>query len=119
MPSTELPAPMADAARGEWKEHPRFHDIWLKSLLTSVHNPLASVNVVRVPPGGVIGRHHHPTQAETVYVLAGQSVLTLGNVEVPFNAGQIVAIPIALEHALHNIGTEAVELLTLFTPPLS
>jgi len=52
-------------------------------------------------------------------MLAGQSVLTLGDAETPFNAGQIVAVPIGLEHALRNESAEDVELLTFFTPPLT
>jgi len=118
-PPSLLPARIADAASGEWQEHPRFRGIYLKGLLTSADNGLASVNVVRVPPGGVISRHHHPAQVETVYMLAGQSVLTLGDAETPFNAGQIVAVPIGLEHALRNESAEDVELLTFFTPPLN
>ena len=114
-----LPAPIADVNAGEWMEHSRFRGIYLKRLLTPADNPLASVNVLRVPPGGIIGRHLHPTQVETVYALAGQSILTLDQTEVALNAGQIVAIPIALEHALRNEGTETVELLTFFTPPLT
>lgn len=61
---------------GEWHEHPRFRGIYMKGLLTSTDNALASVNRVRVPPGGT-------------------------------------------EHALGNDGTETVELLTFFTPPLA
>jgi len=53
-----------------------------------------------------------------VYVLAGQTVLTLGNTDHAFNAGEIVAIPAGLEHALANTGSETVELLCIFTPPL-
>jgi quercetin dioxygenase-like cupin family protein len=55
---------------------------------------------------------------ETVYVLAGESVLTLGETETPFAAGQIVAIPAELPHTLRNDGPEMVELLCFFTPPL-
>ena len=79
----------------------------------------AGVNVVKVPPGGVIGRHLHVKEIETVYVLAGQSVLTLGDADYPFVAGQVVAIPAGLEHALRNTGAETVELLCIFTPPLA
>ena len=66
----------------------------------------------------VIGRHLHVKEIETVYVLAGQTVLTLGNTDHAFNAGEIVAIPAGLEHALVNTGSETVELLCIFTPPL-
>ena len=41
----------------------------MKSLLAADANPLAGVNVVQVPPDGVIGRHRHVKEIETVYVL--------------------------------------------------
>jgi quercetin dioxygenase-like cupin family protein len=104
---------------GEWQEHTRFSGIYMKSLLTSADNPLASVNAVQVPPGGVIGRHHHGQQFETVWVIKGEVILTIGDIDVSLHDGQIIAIPIALEHALRNESQESVELLTFFTPPLS
>jgi quercetin dioxygenase-like cupin family protein len=102
-----------------WSSHPRFADILMKPLLTSAANPLASVSRVQVPPGGVIGWHQHTAQTETVYVLAGSSTLTLGQTRVPFEAGQIVAIPPGTEHTLHNASPDPVELLCFFTPPIS
>jgi quercetin dioxygenase-like cupin family protein len=113
------PIPIIDAAAVEPKEHPRFRGIYLKGLLTSAENPFANVNIVHVPPGGVIGHHHHPEQIETIYVLKGQSVFFVGGTEVHFNAGQIVAVPIGMEHGLRNLGSEQVELLTFFTPPIT
>ena len=109
---------IVDSSAIGWVDHPRFRDISMKTLISSASNPLAGVNLVNVPPGGVIGRHLHPKEIETVYVLAGQSELTLGDTDHVFVAGQIVAIPIGLEHALRNIGAETVVLLTIFTPPL-
>jgi len=102
-----------------WAAHPRFAAISMKQMLTSAANPLASVSRVRVPPGGVIGWHQHATQTETVYVLAGDSTLTLDETPVPFAAGQIVAIPPATRHTLVNGGPEIVELLCVFTPPIA
>jgi quercetin dioxygenase-like cupin family protein len=109
---------LADLQAGPWVEHTRFKGIHMQGLLTAQDNPLASVNAVRVPPGGVIGRHQHPAQAETVYVLTGQATLTLDQTDVPIRDGHVIAIPIGLEHALRNDGTTLVELLTFFTPPL-
>jgi quercetin dioxygenase-like cupin family protein len=109
---------IADLMAGEWQEHVRFPGIYMKGLLTSADNPFASVNVVQVPPGGIIGRHRHAQQLETVWIIRGDAILTLDQTDVPLSAGQIVAIPIALEHALRNEGTTIVELLTFFTPPL-
>jgi mannose-6-phosphate isomerase-like protein (cupin superfamily) len=120
MAQTNPPIPqIVDAAGIDWSEHPRFRAIRMKTLLASADNPLAGVNLVLVPPDGVIGRHHHVAEIETVYVLAGASVLTLGDVDLPFVAGQIVAIPAGMEHALRNTGAETVELLCIFTPPLA
>ena len=73
---TEHAQPPAQVVNGEeiaWTAHPRFSDILMKQMLTSVANPLASVSRVRVPPGGVIGWHQHAAQTETVYVLTGDS----------------------------------------------
>lgn len=112
-------SPIVDSSAVDWTEHPRFRSIGMKALLTAADNPLAGVNAVQVPPDGIIGRHMHAQEIETVYVLAGQSVLTLGDADYPFAAGQVVAIPAGLEHALHNTGAETVELLCIFTPPLA
>jgi len=110
---------VADLTAGEWQEHARFSSIYMKSLLTSADNPLASVNAVQVPPGGNIGRHRHAQQVETVWVIRGNAILTLDQTEVSIRDGQIIAIPIGLEHALRNEDQALVELLTFFTPPLT
>jgi quercetin dioxygenase-like cupin family protein len=110
---------VADLTAGEWQEHARFAGIYMKGLLTSADNPLASVNVVQVPLGGTIGRHRHTQQLETVWVIRGNAILTLDQTEVSIRDGQIIAIPIGLEHALRNEGQALVELLTFFTPPLT
>ena len=110
---------VADLHGGEWQEHGRFPGIYLKTLLTTTDNPLANVNAVRVPPGSTIGRHRHAGQLETVWVIRGNAILTLDQMEVSLRDGQIIAIPIGLEHALRNEGPALVELLTFFTPPLT
>lgn len=110
---------IVDLAIGEWQEHARFPGIYIKGLLTSADNPLASVNVVQVPPSGNIGYHRHTQQLETIWVIKGFATLTLDQTEVPFRDGQIIVIPIGLEHALRNEGQTPVELLTFFTPPLT
>lgn len=110
---------MANASDIEWTEHPRIKNVFMKTLLTADDNPLAAINLVKVPPGGEVTRHIHPKEVESIYVLSGQSTLILDETEVPFNAGQAVAIPIGLEHGLRNEGPEAVEIITFFTPPIA
>ena len=106
-----------NSAETAWKDHPRFAGIQMKRLITKEDNPYASINVVRVPPGGEVGWHTHATQIETVYLLRGQAVLTIGTTDSPMTSGSIVPIPAGTEHALHNVGSEPVELLAIFTPP--
>ena len=103
---------------GEWQEHPRFPGISMKGLLTAADNPMASVNVVQVPAGVAIGRHRHPQQFETVWIISGNAIMTLDKTEVFLREGKIIAIPMGLDHALRNEGPAPVELLTFFTPPL-
>lgn len=110
---------VADIEAGAWKEHVRFPGIHMKGLLTSEDNPLATVNVIQVPPGCKVGRHSHAQQLETVWVIQGNAILTLDQTEVPMRDGQIIAIPIGLEHALRNEGQAVLKLLTFFTPPLT
>jgi quercetin dioxygenase-like cupin family protein len=110
---------VADLAVGEWQEHARFPGISMKGLLTTSDNPFANVNVIQVPPGTGVGRHRHAEQVETIWVIRGNAILTLDQTEVSIKDGQIIAIPIGLEHALRNDGTTLVELLTFFTPPLA
>ncbi|HNB54604.1 MAG TPA: cupin domain-containing protein [Anaerolineales bacterium] len=110
---------IADIHAGEWQEHTRFPGIYMKSLLTSTDNPLMSVNVLRVPAGGHIHTHRHVQQFETVWVIRGQATLILDQTEVPIRDGQIITIPVGLEHALRNEGPALMELLTIFTPPLT
>jgi quercetin dioxygenase-like cupin family protein len=115
-----MPLPrIADLNAGEWQEHTRFPGIYVKGLLTSEDNPLATVNVIQVPSGGTIGRHRHAQQIETVWVIRGNAILTLEQTEVSIKDGQIIAIPIGLEHALRNEDQSPVQLLTFFTPPLT
>ncbi len=113
------PPRVVDFTAGAWQEHARFPGIYMKGLLTTEDNPLANVNVVRIPPGCNIGRHRHIHQLETVWVITGKAILILDQMNVSMSVGQIVAIPIGLEHALRNESQALVELLTFFTPPLT
>jgi len=110
---------VADLAVGEWQEHARFPGISMKGLLTTSDNPFANVNVIQVPPDAAVGRHQHAEQVETIWVIRGNAILTLDQMEVSIKDGQLIAIPIGLEHALRNESTTLVELLTFFTPPIA
>ncbi len=108
--------PILDPTDQPWAQHPRFPGIGMKQVFTKANHPFASLGLVLVPPGGVIGRHIHPHEIEVIHIRAGRAILVTGDAERPFHAGQFVAIPIGLEHGLRNEGSETVELITFFTP---
>ena len=110
--------PIVNGNALQWEEHPRIKDVYMKKLLTSADNPLANISIVQVPVGNKVSRHLHADQEETVYLLSGKSELVLGDERVSFDAGSAVVIPRGLEHELHNVGEEVVELLAFFTPPI-
>jgi quercetin dioxygenase-like cupin family protein len=98
--------------------HPRFAGVGMQQVFTQASHPFASLGLVFVPPGGVIGRHIHPNEIEVVHIRAGRAILITGESERTFAAGQFVAIPIGMEHGLRNEEKETVELITFFTPPI-
>jgi len=116
--SSALPARVVDSHGGEWREHPRFAGVLMKQLLTSADNGLASVNMVRLPAGREIGRHTHPTQVETVFILSGEGWLFLGTGEVHLTPGQVLAVPMNTVHGLRNPFEQELEILAVFTPPM-
>ena len=103
---------------GDWSNHPRFHGVQMKKLLSSNDNAFANVNLVRVPLDSEVGWHNHQTQVETVYIVKGNALLTVGDQQAAMAPGSIVAIPAGIQHCLRCAGSEPVELLAFFTPPI-
>ena len=116
--NTDPSTMIIDPGHMEWKGHERFPGMWMKTLITSKENPYLSFNVVRIPPGVELAYHDHQQEVETVYMISGKGILTLGETEVPFEAGQVVALPAGFKHCLKNTGTEEIQMITIFTPPL-
>ena len=116
---TPLPARVVDSAVETWGEHPRFKGVMLKQLLTGADNGLASVNMVRLEAGKEIPHHTHPAHVETAFILSGKVYLWLGDQEVLFSAGQVVAVPMNTVHGLRNPFEQDLEVLAMFTPPIA
>lgn len=110
--------PITDHQDIPWEPHARYPTVFFKALVKGADNPLLSVGLVRFPPGGVIGIHIHANEVETIYALAGEGVFTLQDEDTIFSAGQIVSVPIGMEHGLRNESEDNLEILTIFTPPL-
>jgi len=117
--TSELELPRIVNVESEnWMDHSRFSGILLKPLLSACDNALANVFLVRIPPGREVGAHCHSAQVESVFVSSGEGMLKIRNVERRFGMGEIVAIPIGVEHSLRNIGSVDIVVLAFFTPPI-
>lgn len=119
MEETAVNPRIVNAAQAEWGAHPRFAGVQMKALLTKADNGLANVSMVQVPPGSEVGWHSHAAQVETVFLLRGHALLTIGETGSELVPGCIVAIPMGSRHMLSNLGDETIELLAIFTPPIN
>lgn len=99
----------------EWSRHPQFSDIQFKALETRATHPSARFSLVQVNVGGTIEIHVHDDEIETVYILEGQGVLTLGVEEVIVEMGMGVSVPQGLPHGLRNTGDLPLELFAVHT----
>ena len=78
----------------------------------AIHTDLAAVGL---QPGGWLAPHFHSCE-ETLYVLAGELLLELGDRVHRLMTGDFALIPTGLRHALGNGSAEPVRLLSLSSP---
>ncbi|HEX9642642.1 MAG TPA: cupin domain-containing protein [Acidimicrobiia bacterium] len=71
------------------------------------------------PPGSAPEGHVHPTQEETIYIIAGNGELVTPEGTAVLEPGTAVYIPIGLHHATVSHGPEALEMVTAFSPPVT
>jgi quercetin dioxygenase-like cupin family protein len=69
-----------------------------------------------IEPGAPVPAHVHRRHVESLYVLAGELALTIGDRELRARAGSWVELPPGVPHALSAAGAEPVRLLDLQTP---
>ncbi len=72
-----------------------------------------------VAPGGQADRHHHIDEHQTIYVLAGEGQVALGDKPaVACGPGTIIRIPPGLDHEVVNAGDVPLKVLIVYSPPL-
>jgi len=73
-----------------------------------------------IEPGGVAERHFHDVEYQAMYVLGGMADISLGD-QTPerVGAGAVVRIPPGLTHEVKSLGPENLELLIVYSPPIS
>ncbi len=103
-----------------WGPHPNpaHKQVFLKSLVDSTTNPLATFNLIKVERGGEIVPHVHEASAETIYFTGGRGLGLLGQDTKEYQVGELVYVPLGTRHGFKNIGDEDMYLVTVFTPPL-
>ena len=74
----------------------------------------------KIEAGGIADRHSHEREAQVVYVRGGQARVTLG-VDPPEICGPetLIRIPPGIDHEVVSLGPETLELIIVYSPPLS
>jgi mannose-6-phosphate isomerase-like protein (cupin superfamily) len=102
-----------------WGPHRSFPRVHTKPVLGKAQQPAFSVLRVRVEPGAEISTHIHEAASETVYILAGSGCFLSADGDVPCTQGSVCLAPIGYTHGVRNTGSEALEILAIFSPPLA
>lgn len=77
-----------------------------------------SVGLSVYPAGSAPAGHIHPNEEEVVHVIAGMGKLITSEGTVSLEPGTTVYIPPGLHHATVADGTEPLQLLCSFSPPV-
>lgn len=102
----------------EWKPHPRFAHVSLKSLITGEMNPGLSLNLVRIAPGGEITPHVHSDSTETFVIIKGRGISWIGSEQVALEPGVCAYAPPQVMHSVCNTGDGDIEAISIFNPPV-
>ena len=72
-----------------------------------------------IEPGGVADKHHHETEHQAMYVLAGIAEVTLGEEQpVSCGPGTVIKLPPKVDHHVLSAGPETLQLMIVYSPPL-
>ncbi len=78
-----------------------------------------TMSVASFPPGSAPPGHVHPAEEEVVYVLAGRGRLLAPDQSVYLEPGVCFRVPPGVVHGAVNDGDEPLELLCVFSPPVT
>ncbi|MCD6526645.1 MAG: cupin domain-containing protein [Desulfuromonas sp.] len=88
---------------------------FLRDVVTAKINPQLSLHRGRIEPGGEICCSRD--QMETIYILSGDVLCTMGGQETTLGAGHCIVVSPDVDRSLKNSGEQPVELLIAVTPP--
>jgi quercetin dioxygenase-like cupin family protein len=72
-----------------------------------------------IPPGGEIPKHRHLGQDEILFLQTGRARVTLNDKNYDVHSGSVVFFPLNTWVSLKNTGTEPIELIFIFSAPVS
>ena len=107
-----------DANAMDWtvSKAPKHKNTLLKILYDKSSGMEERVYYARVKPGGCIDAHAHPN-TEVFYVLSGTGYVTAGDERFEDIAGRVFFMRGNVPHAVHNTGTEDVDLIAFAIHP--
>jgi len=82
---------------------------WLITEKTGAHFVMRHFEIA---PGGYTPKHEHKWEHE-VFILSGRGVVFEGDAEQPFQAGDVIFIPLGERHQFRNTGAEPMTMLCL------
>jgi len=71
-------------------------------------------------PGGTATTHSHANEAQVIYIVAGRAKVILGDDEPQIcESTTTIQIPAGVEHYVESLGPDALELIIVYSPPIS
>ena len=64
------------------------------------------IGVGELPPGKILGLHHHDGDEEFYYVVSGRATVTVGDMMIDATPGTGIYIPESVKHSIENDGDE-------------
>jgi quercetin dioxygenase-like cupin family protein len=109
---------LAGCADKEWRAHPKFEGVYMKSLLSySDGDGRLNAMMVKIEPNCEIKSHIHDKEAELHETVYGEGEAIINGARVAYNAGVISWIASNTTHSVRAGGLGLI-LLAKFTPDL-
>lgn len=73
-----------------------------------------------IAPGGEAEEHNHPDSYQAIYVLSGAAQVRLnGTDDYRCQAGDTINIPKGIDHFVKSVGETSLEMIIVYSPPIS
>ena len=108
-----------DATAFAWTPHRMFPGVQVRNVQGPETSAHLEVRWLRIAPDAQIPSHTHEHSSETFFVLAGEGAFDQAGKVTPCHAGCCGYAEPGTVHGIRNTGQADLDLLAIFTPPLS